>query len=372
MKLGFFKKLNKGETQNTAIKQKSKLREWFDAVLFAVVFATIIRTFFIEAYAIPSGSMEKSLLTGDYLFVSKLNYGARIPITPVAFPFAHHTLPILNTKAYSEVVKLNYHRLPGLEEIERNDIVVFNKPTEADPPYNRPVDKRENLIKRCLALPGDTLQIINSRVFINGHPAEAPQFGQTAYYVKTDGSDLNPATLEEKHIETGRISANEYIMTMTAQEAEEVKTWPVIKIVSPVIDPAGKTDPEIFPQNSLYKWNQDNFGPLKVPAKGRAIALNNNSLPLYERAITVYEGNKLTRNGDRILINGRPQTSYKFKLNYYWMMGDNRHNSLDSRFWGFVPEDHIVGKALFTWFSTDSSASLLNKVRWNRILKAIE
>lgn len=372
MKLKPAKSTTENPVSETQTGKKSAVREWFDAVLFAVVAATIIRTFFIEAYAIPSGSMEKSLLTGDYLFVSKLNYGPRLPITPVAVPFTHHTLPIFNTKAYWNGVQFDYNRLPGLEKIDRNDVIVFNKPTEGESPYYRPIDKRENLIKRCLALPGDTLQIINSRVFVNGKPAEIPQFGQTTYYVKTDGSDINPATLEEKHIESGRLSADEYILVMTAEEAREVKAWPTIKNLNPIIEPAGKRDYDVFPNATGYNWNQDNFGPVIVPKKDWVVTLNSKNLPLYERAIRAYEGNKLSRNGSKILLNGKRQNRYKFKMDYYWMMGDNRHNSLDSRFWGFVPEDHIVGKAMFTWFSTDSTATLLNKVRWDRVLNKIE
>ncbi len=367
MSLKFWKKKS---PKNTKVK-KSAGREWFDAILFAVVAATLIRGLFIEAYTIPTGSMEKTLLVGDFLFVSKVNYGARMPITPISFPFAHHTMPIIGTKAYWDGIQWNYHRLPGLSEVKKGDVVVFNYPMEADPPFNRPVDKRENYIKRCQAVAGDTLRIINAQVYINGKAAETPQFGQIDYYVKTDGTDFNPQTLDDMHVGVQRATADEYYFNMTKEDAEVIKKWSNVKTLNPMTKPMGEYDPEIFPHNIQFKWNVDNFGPLIVPKKGWTVKLDSTNLPIYQRAISVYEGNKVEQVGKDILINGKKADSYTFKMNYYWMMGDNRHNSLDSRYWGFVPEDHIVGKALFVWMSWNTNGSFFDKIRWNRLLRGI-
>ncbi len=361
----------KSSKTTTAKTKKSAGREWADAIIFAVVAATLIRGLFIEAYTIPTGSMEKTLLVGDFLFVSKVNYGARTPMTPVAFPFAHHTMPIIGTKAYWDGVQWKYHRLPGLSNVKKGDVVVFNYPAEADPPFSRPVDKRENYIKRCQAVGGDTLRIINARVYINGKAAEEPQFGQINYYVKTNGTDFNPETIGNMHIEMQRATADEYSFIMTKEEAEMVKKMPNVTVVNPMIRSIDEFDPEIFPHNSNFKWNVDNFGPLIVPKQGWTVKLDSTTFPLYQRAISVYEGNKVEKAGNNILINGKKADSYTFKMNYYWMMGDNRHNSLDSRYWGFVPEDHIVGKALFVWMSWNSDGSFFDKIRWSRILRGI-
>ena len=349
-------------------QRKSAGREWFDAILFAVIAATLIRGLFIEAYTIPTGSMEKTLLVGDFLFVSKVNYGARMPITPVSFPFAHHTMPITGTKAYWDGIQWKYRRLPGLGDVERNDVVVFNYPMDADAPLSRPVDKRENYIKRCLAIGGDTISIINAQVFVNGKPGEVPEFGEKYYKVQSDGTEFNPQTLQDMHIESQRSGENEYFFNMTAADAEVVKKWTNVKSAERYI---AATDLQIFPQSPNHKWSADNFGPLIVPKEGWTVKLDSASYPVYERAITLYEGNKVERNGDSFVINGKQTSTYTFKMNYYWMMGDNRDNSLDSRYWGFVPEDHIVGKALFVWMSWDTNGTFLNKIRWSRILGGI-
>jgi signal peptidase I len=354
---------------NQPKKKKSATREWVDAILFAVIAATLIRTLFIEAYTIPTESMERSLLVGDFLFVSKVNYGARMPITPVAFPFAHHTMPVTGTKAYWDGIQLPYYRLPGLSNIKKGDVVVFNWPMEADSPWVRPVDKRENYIKRCQGTPGDTLSVTDAQVFVNGKANPNPPEGQIDYDLQTTtGAPVNPKLLEELHITV----ANYY--TMTKASAAALKAIPGVAAVTPKI--ASKDSMEyggqVFPNDIHYtKWNQDNMGPIIVPKKGWTAKLDSLTLPFYQRAITVYEGNKLEVKGNDIIINGKKADSYTFKMNYYWMMGDNRHNSLDSRFWGFVPEDHIVGKALFVWMSWDSNASFLNKIRWNRLFMGI-
>lgn len=370
MNLNFRKK--KTNDKKEPVKKKSAGREWFDAIIFAVIAATLIRGLFLEAYTIPTGSMEKTLLVGDFLFVSKVNYGARMPITPVAFPFAHHTMPITGTKAYWDGIQWKYRRLPGFGDIKRYDVVVFNYPVEADSPYYRPVDKRENYIKRCMAIAGDTLSIVNAQVFVNGKPAEKPEFSQTNYYIKSDGNDFNPQALEDMSIEVLRVSADEYYFTMTADQAAIIKNWANVESLQPMVKPAGAYEPQIFPQDRRFQWNEDNFGPIIIPKEGWTVTLDSTNLPLYERAITVYEGNTLQKINNDILINGKKTNTYTFKMDYYWMMGDNRHNSLDSRFWGFVPEDHIVGKAMFVWMSWNANGEFLNKIRWSRILGGID
>ena len=355
-------------------KPKSAGREWFNAILFAVVASTLIRSLLIEAYAIPSGSMEKTLLVGDCLFVSKINYGARTPITPIAFPFAHHTFPLINTKAYWDGIQLNYHRLPGLGSIKRQDVVVFNKPTEGSAPYFRPIDKRENLIKRCVAIAGDTLSIRDAQVFVNGKPSENKLSGQTTFLVHTDGTAFNTETLHDLRIEYQQYGGtDDYVLTMSNEQAAIVKNLPIVKSISPLNTPEGKYDSEVFPYNPQFTWNQDNMGSFIIPAKNWTVKLDSTTIPLYIKAISDYEGNKVTLiNKNEISINGKTAKTYTFKQNYYWMMGDNRHNSLDSRFWGMVPEDHIVGKALFVWMSFDSEGSFFNKIRWDRLFMAIK
>ena len=354
--------------------KKSAGREWFDAILFAVIAATLIRGLFIEAYAIPSGSMEKTLLVGDFLFVSKINYGARTPITPVAFPFAHHTMPIVGTKAYWDGIQLGYHRLPGLTNIKRQDVIVFNKPVEGVAPYFRPIDKRENLIKRCVAIAGDTLSIVNAQVFINCKPSENKLSGKTTYFVQSDGTDFNQQTLHDLRIEYQQYpDTDDYIFTMSREQAAMVKKWPIVKQIQQMNSKISEYDSEIFPNNPSFAWNQDNMSAFVIPKQNWAVKLDSTTIPLYIKAISDYEANKVVLiNNNQISINGKIADSYTFKQNYYWMMGDNRHNSLDSRFWGMVPEDHIVGKALFVWFSYDAEGSMLNKIRWNRLFSSIK
>lgn len=371
------------EKYKKALK-KTPTREWADAIIFAVIAATMIRTLFIEAYVIPSASMESSLLIGDYLFVSKVNYGARLPMTPVAFPFAHHTMPLINTKAYWDGIELPYYRLPGLSDIKKGDVVVFNYPMDADSPLYRPVDKRENFIKRCQGTPGDTLSIVNAQVFINGKTETTPVNGEMTYRVKYDGTPLNPQLTSDLHLEDiNSDKTNEFTTNTTASSAKTLKGYSNIKSVTPEITPAGSPDanysvfPAKFPNYKItpnfpnFVWNPDNFGPIIVPKKGWTVKLDSLTFPVYGRAIEIYEGNKVEVVGKDIMINGKKADSYTFKLNYYFMMGDNRHNSEDSRFWGFVPEDHIVGKALFIWMSIDDQASFLSKIRWSRLFNII-
>ncbi len=348
--------------------QKSKAREWLDAILFAVVVSIIFRGLLFSAYAIPSGSMERSLLVGDYLFVSKISYGPRMPFTPVAVPFLESTLTSDSLKTYWDGVKLPYLRLPGLSEIKKNDVVVFNKPEEVD----KPIDVRTLLIKRCQAAPGDKLTIVNGQVFINGKPNPNAEKAQTSYEVVTDGMDINPDIFKDLHIEIRQqMAANVFEMIIPTKNVAVLKSYSNVKSIKPVYLPKGEFDSQVFPHNVRFKWNEDNFGPLVLPQKGMTIALNDSTMILYKRAIEFYENNKVAQKGDAVFINGKPANTYTFKQNYYWMMGDNRHNSLDSRFWGYVPEDHVIGKAMITWMSVDSSASFLNKIRWDRIFKVI-
>lgn len=368
---------------NPRKKKKSATREWVDAIVFAVIAATLIRTFFIEAYVIPTPSMERSLLVGDFLFVSKVNYGARIPITPIAFPFAHHTMPMINTKAYWDGIKLPYYRLPGLNNVKRGDVVVFNYPMDADSPLYRPVDKRENYIKRCQGIPGDTLSVVNGQVYVNGKAMPNPPGEEMEYSYTTTGVDINPQILDELHVTTYE---GHMFPAMTKEAANVLKGYSNVKSLTPVLSKRGVSDPQypVYPTNPGhpvglmlngkqhdYKWSVDNYGPIIIPKKGWTVKLDTVTFPLYIRCIRVYENNKVEVVGNDILINGKKTDTYTFKLNYYWMMGDNRHDSDDSRFWGFVPEDHIVGKALFIWMSWDDNAPFFSKIRWSRLFRGI-
>jgi signal peptidase I len=399
MNYKFWQKNNTAEPK----KKKTKAREWTDAIIFAVVAATIIRVFFIEAYTIPSGSMEKSLLVGDFLFVSKVNYGARIPMTPVAFPFSHHTLPFTaTTKAYWDGVQWKYRRLPGLQDIKNNDVVVFNFPEgdtvmleNQNPSYydnvrafgwqktnsdytitSRPVDKRENYIKRCIGIAGDVVSMKNGIVNVNGKDEPLKNTGMMPYRVQVKSTDINPQVLEDLGVNTLELQRTEdpnaFIVNASEEMMVEVRKLDFVK--SAVMDAANATEEEpggLFPHDPNRKWNRDNFGPIKIPAKGWTVQIDSNTMPLYYRAIRTYEGNKVEKKGNDWYINDKIATSYTFKMNYYWMMGDNRHQSADSRYWGFVPEDHIVGKALFIWMSFDSNGSWFSKIRWNRIFRGI-
>lgn len=386
------------KNKTAAPKKKSKGREWADAIIFAVVAATVIRVFFIEAYTIPSGSMEKSLLIGDFLFVSKVNYGARVPITPIAFPFAHHTMPITGTKAYWDGVQWKYRRLPGLQQIKRNDVVVFNFPegdtvaleAQDDNYYqmimrsdrqnvnanytivSRPVDKRENFIKRCIAIAGDTISMDAGLVTVNHTKVPLKDSGWFSYTITFKTQEVNLKMFQDMGFNTTQLDdPYTYQFDGTPGMIAELKKSEYVKAVSENLAPKAIYDQSVFPHDKNRKWNIDNFGPIIVPKKGWTVKLDSTTMPLYERSIRIYEGNKLQKIGNDWLINGKKATSYTFKMNYYWMMGDNRHQSADSRIWGFVPEDHIVGKALFIWMSLDSNGSWFNKIRWSRLFSGI-
>jgi len=382
--------------------KKTKAREWTDAIIFAVIAATIIRTFLIEAYTIPTSSMEKSLLVGDFLFVSKISYGPKAPNTPLSFPFAHHTLPLTeNTKSYVEWVKLPYYRFFGLTNIKHNDNVVFNYPDgdtttlefQSSRSYYamvremgrdfvhknftvvaRPVDKRENYIKRCVALPGDTLHIIDQHIHINGKAVENPHGMQFNYIVRTDGTRINPRILSELKITDGGPTSlpGEYVYALTEETADKLKAINNIIDVVRIVKPAGYHERYIFPHSENFLWNEDNFGPLFIPKAGATIKIDTTNIILYDRIIHAYEGNDLKIEGDKIFINGQQTDTYTFAMDYFWLMGDNRHNSADSRFWGFVPMDHIVGKAVFVWLSLDKDKSFPKNIRWNKMFRVVK
>lgn len=359
-------------------KEKSEIKSWFNAILFAVVAATILRTFLIEAYTIPTSSMEKSLLIGDFLFVSKVSYGPRVPMTPIAFPLVHHTLPFTKkTPAYLKWIQLNYYRMKGLRDVERNDCVVFNYPADDALHPERPIDKKENYIKRCVGIPGDVIEIKNTDLYVNGEPQTISEKmrNQFRYFVKTDGTLFSERTLNKYNIYEGQILSRngDYELILNDESLAAIKRFTYVKKVEKiVIDKGVKVNsPElIFPEDN-FNWNLDNFGPLKIPQAGSQVDISADNVELYRRIIETYENNKLEIVDGEIYINDKLASTYTFKMDYYWMMGDNRHNSLDSRYWGFVPEDHVVGKALFIWMSWDKNKNGINKIRWNRLFNAI-
>ncbi len=405
--LGFSKKESYLDPAKRPVIKKTFVREWVDAIIFAVIAASIIRIFLIEAYTIPTSSMEKTLLVGDYLFVSKVNFGPRVPNTPLSFPFVHHTLPLTEaTKSYVEWLELPYYRFLGLQKIKNMDVVVFNYPDGdtlstkfqsnvsyyqlvrqfgRDAVWNnksyfgdiiaRPVDKRENFIKRCIGISGDVIQIVNRKVMINGKEEQNPGKRQFKYLVHTDGTSINARNFEKLDITENSPTDNNgnYELTLSDESLESLKQYSNVKSIEPVLRPAGYWDPDIFPFDSTYRWNVDNFGPITVPKKGVTVTINKGNICFYRRIIGVFEGNKLEEKDGRIFVNGKECSSYTFKMNYFWMMGDNRHNSADSRYWGFVPEDHVVGKAVFIWLSLDSNKTLFNgKIRWNKLLRIVK
>ena len=438
---GFWKK-----SENPVVRN---VMSWVDAIVFALVAVYFVNIYVFQNYQIPSSSLEKSLLVGDYLYVSKLSYGPRVPNTPLSMPLAQHTLPLTNTKSYIEWPQWDYKRVPGLGKVKRNDIVVFNFPagdTVAtnfqqtdfytlaynegqrlypnpvnmdsltrkqqravyDLYYNagrnlirsnpkmygdivvRPVDRRENYVKRCVGLPGDTLEIRDAQVYIDGKPIENPEEMQLNYLVQTTGPYITEDMFRELGIskDDQALINNEGLlmeMGLTQRDAQgrlaptydlplTKKMYETLsgnkKLVSRIV-----MEPEIFsgqmyPLNLYTKWDRNNYGPIWIPKKGVTIKLTEDNLPIYERPIRAYEGNKLEVKEDGIYINGKKTDEYTFKMDYYWMMGDNRHNSADARSWGFVPEDHVVGKPLVVWLSLDKDRGWFDgKIRWNRLFK---
>lgn len=378
---------------------KPPWREWVESIVFAVFAAAFIRMFLIEAFVIPTPSMEGSLLVGDFLFVSKAHYGIRTPKTVAMIPLLHNRIPGLNSESYLEKPNLPFYRLPALETIDRNEPIVFNWPIgdsvyltpqrsysvgqiKRNPgivqndPYlrrlvknndyiTRPIDKKDHYIKRCLAVGGDTLEIRNRQVYVNGQAVENPEHIQFVYQIKQgSGTGFNIKKLEEIGVNTSDGNTQMGIFFMSPDQAKQVEEMGATVEFFPM----GQGD--LFPHDPINfpGWTNDNYGPVYIPKKGQTIALSSKNIAMFKRAIQVYEGNDLEIKNDQIYINGQPSDSYTFQQDYYWAMGDNRHNSEDSRAWGFVPHDHIVGKPLFIWFST-KNGSIANGIRWNRIFR---
>lgn len=441
---GFWKK-----SKNPAVRS---IMSWVDAIVFALVAVYFVNIYVFQNYQIPSSSLEKSLLVGDYLYVSKLSYGPRVPNTPLSMPLAQHTLPLVNTKSYIEWPQWDYKRVPGLGKVKRNDIVVFNFPagdTVAtnyqqtdfyslaynegqrmypnpvnmdsltrkqqravyDLYYNagrnlilsnpkmygdvvvRPVDRRENYVKRCVGLPGDTLEIRDAQVYIDGKPLENPEDMQLNYLVQTTGPYITEDMFRELGIskDDQAMVTNESLlmeMGLTHRDAQgrlaPTYDLPLTKkmletlsgnkkLVSRIVMEPEMFTGQMYPLNLYTKWDRNNYGPIWIPKKGATIKLTEDNLPIYERPIRAYEDNTLEVKEDGIYINGKKTDEYTFKMDYYWMMGDNRHNSADARSWGFVPEDHVVGKPIVVWLSLDKDRGWFDgKIRWNRIFKWVK
>lgn len=412
------------------------IMSWVDALVFALVAVYFINQFFFQNYVIPSSSLEKSLLTGDYLFVSKMSYGARIPQTPLTMPLTQHTLPVIGTKSYFDFPHWDYRRVKGLGKVKLNDIVVFNYPAgdtivndarwQAQDYYQlvysfgkqiiaqnqqtpldvkamnvqqqrnyfayvyaigrnyivnnpseygditaRPTDRRENYVKRCVGLPGQTLQIKNRTIFLNGKANKEPDEVQYTYYIKLKQS-LPEELIDQLGIsdeDLASLNTNGYMpLTRSALKALQARK----DIVESIRINNDAVTGDLYPLNAITGWTRDNYGPVWIPKKGATIQLNMNNIAIYERPIAVYEGNSLKVSNGKIYINGKEAHSYTFKMDYYFMMGDNRHNSADSRYWGFVPEDHIVGKPIFVWFSSNPDKNGIKGVRWNRLFKWVD
>lgn len=364
-----------------SLHPENKTADTVSSLLFAIIVATFVHTYFLQPYTIPTASLEKSLLVGDFLFVSKVNYGARIPMTTVALPMVHDSIPLTKRKSYLDYPQLPYFRLPAFESIKRTDIVVFNWPADTVHYFGdtktiglrKPIDKKSNYVKRCVGISGDTLSIKDGIVSINGAVLILPERAkpQFSYTVTTDGSSFDPTyLLKELNITDGvyQIAQNSFLFrALTKESAERLKNNPIVKSIAQNI--ATETDPSVFPQNN--KWNVDNYGPIYIPQKGKTVALTTETLPFYKKIIGEYEENDLKVTGNEIRINGQIAKDYTFKQNYYWMMGDNRHNSEDSRYWGFVPENHIVGKPVFIWMSWDTNGKGLGKIRWERLFTTV-
>ena len=400
-------------------KKNSIIIEWLDALIFAVVTVTIIHIFLIQNYKIPTPSMEKTLRVGDRLFVSKVKYGPRIPNTPLAFPFVQSNIG--KFESYSKLIQLPYKRLAGFNNIKRNDIIVFSFPAgdtvivgQSDYSYRtyvrnyaeqikfqypsidtsqsyyeilarkyikdnfdivyRPVDKRDNYVKRCVALPGDTFEIVQGKVIVNGIAEPDHEGMQYNYEIITDGTRLNSKILSKMDIascDQQLESSYRYILALTEEKAEQLKSFSNVVQVNRMDVPPGEYSLRIFPHDPNYKWNADNFGPVVIPKKGTTVKINTRNICLYQRIINAYEKNYLVVKDSIIYINNKATSEYTFKMDYFFMMGDNRSVSYDSRFWGFVPEDHIVGAPKFIWLSTDKDKKFLSKIRWNRFFKSV-
>ena len=380
------------------IKDRSRIPrtsggEWISSILFAVVAATIVHTYVMQPFTSPTSSLEKTLLVGDFLFVSKFHYGARTPMTAVAFPMVHDTIPILKSKSYLKDLQIPYFRFPGFQKIKQNDIVVFSWPpdtlTNITNPRSKvdikPLDKKSNYVKRCVGLPGDSLEVRDGYVYINGTKNELPgraklQFG----YAFRTKNPLNPSFAAEQYDITDLYpmdnppSYRVFRAMMTDASYERFKNYPGMDTIFKTTAKKDVSDLSTFPQSPYYQWNTDYFGAMYIPKAGASVAITAETLPLYRRIIEVYEGsemgieNKISQSGTQVLLNGNPLTSYTFKLDYYWLMGDNRNNSQDARMWGFVPFTHVVGKPVLVWMSWNSNAKgIMNKIRWERLFTTV-
>ncbi|WP_417860820.1 signal peptidase I [Winogradskyella sediminis] len=389
--------------ENRELKPKTATGEWITSILFAVVAATIVHTYFFQPFVIPSSSLEKSLLVGDFLIVSKFHYGARAPMTTVGAPMVHDTIPVIGKKSYLfndnfeerntswiNKLQLPFFRFPGFESVERNDIVVFNQPADTllnmndfkpDRNYYKPIDKKTNLVKRCVGVAGDTLEIRNGYVFINGKQNTLPPRSHLQFsYEITFKRQLQPLRIVEilkKYDITdglgyGRTDGTYAIPAATDEAIAKLRLHPEVASIVPTRQEKG-VNGNIFPRDPNYPWNSDFFGPIWIPKAGATINLSPDNIALYKRAIGEYEGHKVVTRGNQIFIDDELVTSYTFKQDYYWMMGDNRHNSVDSRYWGFVPNDHIFGKPVFIWMSIDGINDGLKNwsFRWDRIFTTV-
>lgn len=376
MQLSFWKKKHR-EPQ----AQPSFVREWFNSIVFAVVAATLIRWTTVEAYVVPTPSMENTILVGDYLFVSKFHYGTRTTSTPLQIPLTHQKIWGTEIPSYLDWITLPSYRLPGISKVHREDIVVFNvPPVSLNQGIEHPVQLKENYVKRCVGLPGDVLQIDDQQVRVNGELLGKPLDMKYSYRVTTEGS------LTERTLRRMAISSDDYVylgkdnkdasvyhMFLTQEQLEQFQKLSFILQVDEQLKTKGRGEGDVFPSIEFAPWNGDNYGPLTIPAKGMTIEVNDSTMALYGETIRLYEPNQSVKvNGAQLNIDGKLTNQYTFRQNYYFMMGDNRHNSLDSRYWGFVPEDHIVGKALFIWMSIDQEAPFLEKIRWQRLFTMLK
>ena len=386
---------------------KTALGEWITSILFAIVAATIVHTYFFQPFVIPSSSLEKSLLVGDFLIVSKIHYGARAPMTTVGAPMVHDTIPVLKKKSYLfndnfeerntswlNKLQLPYFRLPGFENIDRNDIIVFNQPADTlldmnrfkpDRNYYKPIDKKTNLVKRCVGVAGDTLEIRNGYVFINGVQNKLPPRTQLQFSykltlknpIRTESEELRfYGLLKKLDIDDGfrfNPETGEFTLFAASDEAvNKLKIQPNVASVTPIRRPVGVKE-DIFPRDANYNWNVDHFGPMYIPKAGATVNLSTDNIAMYKRAISEYEGHKVVTRGNQVFIDDLPATSYTFQQDYYWAMGDNRHNSIDSRYWGFVPYNHVFGKPVFIWMSIDGINDGIKNwsLRWDRIFTTV-
>jgi signal peptidase I len=361
-------------------KPVSAARDWFNSVLFAVIAATLIRWTTVEAYVVPTPSMENTILVGDYLFVSKFHYGTRTTSTPLQIPLSHQKIWGTNIPSYLDWIELPSYRLPGISKVERGDVVVFNvPPASMNEGQEHPIQLKSNYVKRCVAVAGDRLQIVDKEIYVNGAALPRPKNMKFRYMVAAK-DEMTSRTItrlglsKDDYIFMGRFDNQAmYSMLLTNKQVEELSSLPFISSVTNQDKTNNGPEDDIFPSSDYSKWNGDAYGPLVIPQKGMTIPISDSTIAYYGETIRLYEHleNVSVTNG-KLIIDGSVVESYTFSQDYYFMMGDNRHNSLDSRYWGFVPADHIVGKPLFIWLSLDYEADLLHKIRWNRMFTKIE